>query len=241
MTDFPPTRWSAIRGLGSADGAERSRSFDALAEAYWKPVYAHVRLFWKRDPETARDLTQSFFLSVLEKNTLAAFDPTRARFRTYLRLCLDGFLSNEEKAARRRKRGGGAVSVAMDFDGVEAELHAVYGGDAADVERSFDRAWAKALFELAIAAFERDCAERGRTRVWQAFQRYDLADPPESRPSYEVLAHELAVPATTITNDLATARRELRKILLGKLRELTASEDEFRDEARFLFGGVAGP
>jgi DNA-directed RNA polymerase specialized sigma24 family protein len=199
-----------------------------------------VRLFWRRDPEAARDLTQSFFLSALEKNTFAAFDPSRARFRTYLRLCLDGFLSNQEKAARRLKRGGGAVSVPMDFDGIEAELHAVYGGDAADVERTFDRAWAKALFELAIVAFEKDCLEKNRVRVWRAFQRYDLADPPESRPSYGELARELGVPATTITNDLATGRRELRRILLGKLRELTASEDEFLEEARFLFGGVAG-
>jgi hypothetical protein len=39
-----------------------------------------------------------------------------------------------------------------------------------------------------------------------------------------------------VTNHLHWARRELRKAVLEKLRETTASEEEFRDEARALLG-----
>jgi hypothetical protein len=39
-----------------------------------------------------------------------------------------------------------------------------------------------------------------------------------------------------VTNALAWARREFRKIALGRLRELCGSEEEFHREARAAFG-----
>ena len=41
---------------------------------------------------------------------------------------------------------------------------------------------------------------------------------------------------TQVTNHLYWARRELRQSVLETLREITASEQEFRSEARALFG-----
>jgi RNA polymerase sigma factor (sigma-70 family) len=207
----------------------------ALADAYWRPIYTYVRLRWKREPEEARDLTQSFFLRALEMDIFASFDPSKARFRTFLRVCLDRFVTNETKAESRLKRGGEFSFVPMDFDIAERGLGAAAADDHA-LERAFDEEWVRALFTRSIAALEADCLARGRERVLRVFQRYDLADPPESRPSYAALGEALGVPVTTITNDLATARRELRRIVLAKLRELTASDEEFREESRWLFG-----
>src|SRR5512132_566898 len=96
--DFPTTHRSAVAGVNSDDAAERERSGALLVAAYWRPVYKHIRLRWRRSPEDAQDLTQEFFLRALQKNYFAPYDPARARFRTFLRACLDGFLSNEEKA-----------------------------------------------------------------------------------------------------------------------------------------------
>ena len=39
-----------------------------------------------------------------------------------------------------------------------------------------------------------------------------------------------------VTNYLAFARREFRRIVLEQLREMTGSEEEFRREARTLLG-----
>jgi hypothetical protein len=39
-----------------------------------------------------------------------------------------------------------------------------------------------------------------------------------------------------VTNYLALARREFRRTVLEKLRELTATDEEFRREARSLLG-----
>ena len=84
----------------------------------------------------------------------------------------------------------------------------------------------------------RQWAERtGKQVHFRLFESYDLegADAPE-RPSYSELAAEHGLPVTQVTNDLAAARRELRRLVLERLRELTASEDEFRAEARLILG-----
>jgi DNA-binding transcriptional LysR family regulator len=66
------------------------------------------------------------------------------------------------------------------------------------------------------------------------FEKYDLAEPAE-RLTYQQIAEELNIPATTVTNHLALARRELRTLLLDRLRGMTGDENELRREMRELF------
>src|SRR5437762_12075725 len=121
MAQFPATRHSIVAAIRS-DGAETRRAaFDALAGAYWKPVFKYIRLKWHLSPEDAADLTQAFFLRAFEKSFFADFDPARARFRTYLRTCLDGFVSNARQADARWKRGGGVRRSALDVEEAERE------------------------------------------------------------------------------------------------------------------------
>jgi DNA-directed RNA polymerase specialized sigma24 family protein len=121
---FPTTHISAVLGVRSAEPEVRARSFGALVAAYWKPVYKHVRGRWKKSNEDAKDLTQAFFLRAMEKDFFDAYDREKGRFRTFLRTCLDHFLSNENKSEGRLKRGGGEPPLSLDFEGAEAELQA---------------------------------------------------------------------------------------------------------------------
>lgn len=237
---FPPTRYSAIAALGAAAGEERARARDLLAAAYWQPVYTHLRLRWRKSPEDAADLTQSFFLAALERDFLAGYDPARSRFRSFLRLCLDRHVQRADEAAGRQKRGGGAEHLALDFAAAEAALPADPAA-AADLEALFDREWLRALMEQAVAALRAHCDARERSLDYRLFTRYDLAPAGEVRPSYRALAEAEGVPETTVTNRLAAARRDFRRLLLDSLRALTASEAEFREEARALLGIDAGP
>jgi hypothetical protein len=119
---FPPTRWSVIEAAQSRDNAERTRALETLCAAYWKPVYKYVRLRWNRPAPDAQDLTQGFFAEMLERELLNRFDAGKSRLRTYLRVCVDSFVMNEDKAARRLKRGGNIRHLALDFTGAEEEL-----------------------------------------------------------------------------------------------------------------------
>ncbi len=232
---FPTTRWSAVAGARSPDAAERARSWDALVGAYWRPVYKHLRLRWQRSREDAEDLTQAFFERAMSKDFFSDYDPTRARFRTFLRTCLDRVTLNEDKAARRVKRGGGERPLSLDFEGAEDELARTMSERAPGADEVFDREWRRGIFSMAVDALRAECKASGKEPAFAAFERYDLADDAE-RPTYAELARALGVPATTVTNQLAWARRELRRLALARLEPLTETDDELGHEARALLG-----
>ncbi len=54
--------------------------------------------------------------------------------------------------------------------------------------------------------------------------------------TYEQVARQFGLKTSDVTNYLAYARREFRRIVLEQLREMTGSEEEFRREARTLAG-----
>jgi RNA polymerase sigma factor (sigma-70 family) len=232
---FPATRRSVVLASRDPDPEVRRTAFAALVESYWKPVYKYLRVKWQSGEEDARDLTQSFFLAALEKGTFDRYDPARARFRTFLRTCLDGFAVNEHRAVQRLKRGGGMAPLSLDFEGAEEELARQGRMDQIDPEEYFHREWVRGLFARAVEELRRRCREAGRDRRFAVFERYDLEED-SARPTYAALGKDLGIPATQVTNELAAARRELRSIVLATLRELTVSDDEFRAEARDALG-----
>jgi len=236
---FPATRLSVLRGVASALPEERRQALDALAAAYWRPVYTYLRLHWRVAAEEAEDLTQSFFARALEKDFFSRYEPARARFRTFLRTCLDGFVSNQRAAARRLKRGGGQALLSLDFAGAEAALGHIEVPAEMDVEELFRREWVRALFADAVRELAARCRAQGRLVHFALFERYDLDPPPEGRPTYAALAAEFSLPPTQVTNFLAAVRRDFRRLVLERLRALTGSEEEFRAEARDLLGGGA--
>ncbi|HYL46054.1 MAG TPA: hypothetical protein VEU52_03420 [Candidatus Limnocylindrales bacterium] len=240
---FPATRWSAVLAARSEDAAERTRALGAITESYWKPIYKYFRIRWAKPNEDAKDLTQEFFARLIEKDFLADFDPAKAKLRTFLRVCADRFASNDAKAARRLKRGGGAAHVSLDFESAEVELgRAKISSPAAhspaDMDDFFEKEFIRSLFGLAVRDLREFCESRGKQVHFRLFERYDLDDGGSDRAGYAELAREFGIAPTDVTNYLAFARREFRRIALDKLREMTASDAEFRREAKSLWGVV---
>jgi RNA polymerase sigma-70 factor (ECF subfamily) len=237
MTRFPDTRGSLVAGATSGDTEARARALETLAEAYWRPVYAYVRLKAGREHEEAADLTQEFFARLVEKDWLSRFDPSKARLRTYLRVLVDGLIANESKAKGRVKRGGRLRIVSLDFDAVRREVEEHGAGGALSPEDLFEKEWVRSVFSMAVERFREACAADGKQLRFALFSAYDLeADAAVDRPRYEDLARRFETNAVDVTNQLAAARRDFRGIVLVLLRELTVSDAEFRAEARALLG-----
>jgi len=239
---FPATRFSVLDAARSADESERVRAMDTLCAAYWKPVYKYVRLRWNRPTEDAQDLTQGFFVQLIERGLLDKFDPAKSRLRTYLRVGVDSFVMNEDKSAKRLKRGGTESHVALDFAGAEEELGGATIDPAAipspeSLEEFFEKEWIRGLFELAVEDLRKHCEASERERTFRLFEEYDLAG--DENISYDKLAAEYGIPVTDVTNALAWARREFRRGALERLREICGSEEEFQREARAVFGWEA--
>jgi hypothetical protein len=173
----------------------------------------------------------------MEKNFFGRYDASKARFRTFLRTCLDGFVANENKAASRIKRGGAATILSLDFDGAEDQLRIAARPAAGAIDEYFEQEWARSVFSLALESFRAQMLNAGKESHLRLFERYVLdSDDETSKTSYKALAAEFNLSTTDVTNYLALARREFRRIVLEKLRELTATDEEFRREARALLG-----
>src|SRR5215468_3203148 len=169
---FPTTSLSAVLAAGSSDPEIRERGFGDVVEAYWKPVYKYLRLKWREDNEGAKDATQGFFARALEKSWLESYDPKKGSFRTFLRTCLDGYVSNERKAAARRKRSPGTPLLSLDFAAAEGELATHPAPEGKSMEAFFQEEFARGLFAAAVAELAADCAARGRDLVFTVFERY---------------------------------------------------------------------
>jgi RNA polymerase sigma factor (sigma-70 family) len=238
---FPETRWSAVTAARSDDPAERRRALDLLISAYWKPIYKYIRLHWNKPSDEAQDLTQEFFTRLIEKDFLGRFDPARARLRTYLRVCVDGVVANESKAAARLKRGGDAIHLSLNFSAAENELTRVAPAlrqmaSSESIEDWFEKEWIRSLFTHAVESLREECERKGKQIRFRLFEIYDLEDAPGGRRSYEYLAREFGIAVTDVTNYLSYVRREFRRIVLAELREICATEDEFRREAHSVLG-----
>jgi RNA polymerase sigma factor (sigma-70 family) len=240
---FPATHWSAVLAARSDDPAERSRALEAIAAAYWKPIYKYVRIRWNKSNEDAKDLTQDFFAKLFEMEYLDDFDPAKARLRTFLRICADRFVANEAKSAKRLKRGGGAAHLSLDFDAAENELQRAdsrpqLAASPESMDDFLEKEFIRSLFGIAVEKLRHECESRGKQAHFRLFETYDLEGDGARKASYAELAKEFQIAPTDVTNYLAFARREFRRIALDSLREMTASEDEFRREARELLGVV---
>lgn len=232
--EFPATRWSLIREAGGKGAAPSRAALDLLCHAYWKPVYAYLRSARSLKNEAAKDLTQEFFLDLLDGGLLARYAPERGSFRRYLKGALHLFLREHHRQDQAAKRGGGRKVVSLDDDAVKlVDVLADRAGKTP--EEIFDQQWANALLEQAAAALKAELLGAGRAAWHGIFDRYDLNRPVGAALTYADLAREFGVKETDVTNILNHCRKRLREIVLQCVRETVAFEGEISVEVAELF------
>ncbi len=207
---FGATPWTLVL-RGDRD------SLDRLVTLYWKPVYFYLRRHG-RDIESAKDLTQGFWGTMLERASLAHADPSRGRFRTFLLAALQNFLRDEHRAASREKRGGGISPLSFDFE--EGERRYALEPAATDPpEASFNRQWARALLQQAVDDLKPPYLEAVRLHL----------------AGESDIATRLGVSATDARNYVHRGRGHLREILIARIRETVHDPDQLETEiAEFL-------
>ena len=177
-----------------------------------------------------------FFARAIEKGFFDTYDPSKARFRTFLRVCLDRFMANERKAARRLKRGAHLL-VPLDFETAEGELRQRDVAVPNDLDEYFHREWIRSLLAVAVDDLRVEYERGGKATQFQVWKRYDL-DAPASQETlgYATVAGEFGVTVMDVTNYLAAARKAFRRLLFDRLRVI-CGEEEFEAEARHLLRG----
>lgn len=214
------TRWSLIRRAAGND-ADASTALAALCTAWRPAVLRYLRR--SHDAAQAEDLTQGFFLHLLEQRLIARGDPALGRFRDFLYTALRHWCADQQRRNRALRRGGEAVSVAVDPD---------LPSDGADPAAAFDRCWAECLLQRALRLLAAEAHQQGKQALYDAAEPF-LLQAPESA-DYGRVAATLGLRPNTFAVAVTRLRRRLQALVRIEVGETTDSDDDAREELRRL-------
>lgn len=215
---FPQTAWTLVERLRDPRNPEVRECLERLADSYWRPVYKYIRIAWKRSNEDSKDLTQAFFVRLMEGDLLARADREKGNFRKFLLVSLKNFLANDARDAKAVKRGGRLKIVSLDDDALDPE----------DPQAGFEAQWGKELLNHAIERME----GRVRSEAYQAFRQFHLEGIPVKQ-----IASDLGANQNKVGHWLQAARTELRSLVTEEIRQYVKDESEIPRELDVLFGG----
>lgn len=229
---FSTTRWSLILAAGQKPTLQTRKALSALCELYWYPLYAFARRRG-HEVEEARDLTQSFFTRLLEKNDLASTTPSRGRFRTWLLAAFKHFLANDWDRTQAKKRGGGARELSIDSASAEGRYR-IEPPDNLTPEKLFARKWAHALLDTVLAALRADWADKGKSRLFEALKGALDGEVVQSRE----LAVELEMTPENVRQNLNRLRIRHGELLRAEVAQTLVRPEDLDDELRALFAAL---
>ncbi len=232
---FQTTSWSLVIAAAGRSSTEARGALANLCQTYWRPVYSFIRRSGY-PPDQAQDLTQGFFLVLLDKNYLADADRQRGRFRSFLLTSVKNFVANERDRAYTLKRGGGQSPVSIDL--IEAEgWYAPAAVERATPESLFQRRWALTLLGQVMARLRAEFAEMGRARHFEKMSVFLDGDPEAAR--YEGLAAETGMSAGALRVAVHRMRKKYRNLLRSEIAETVATPQEIDEEIRFLLSALS--
>jgi len=184
-----------------------------LCRLYWYPLYVFARRRG-HSPDDAQDLTQGFFLHLLEHRALARVDRLKGKFRSFLLASFQNHLSDAGDRARRLKRGGDKEFVQLDAEDAE-ERYRLEPVEFLTPEKIFDARWAMTVLGEALKQLRQEYATAEKTSTFEALKVF--LDPNNSiaPPSYDEVANRLHV----TTGAVKTLIHRLRKRYTALLRE----------------------
>ena len=235
-THFATTHWSVVLAAGGRTSLESREALETLCSLYWYPLYAYVR---RRGygAEEARDLTQGFFVRLIEKDVVRTADRNRGKFRSYLLGALKHFLANEWDRAHAQKRGGDRRAVPVDIEGAESRYR-LEPADEVTPEKLFERHWAVTLLELAVSQLREEFIREGKEHIFDGLREFlGGADP--GRP-YGPVAADLGMTEAAVKMAVHRMRRRYRELLRAEIARTVVSPGQIDDEIRHLFAVLGG-
>jgi RNA polymerase sigma-70 factor (ECF subfamily) len=231
---FSTTRWSLILTASQGSTPEARDALSSLCQLYWYPLYAFTRR-QGHPPEDSRDLVQGFFTRLLEKNDLAAVDPQRGRFRSWLLASLKHYLANEWDREQAQKRGGGQTFISIDSEAAEG-LYGLEPSHELTPERLYERRWALTLLEHVLATLANECAQLGKQALFERL-RGTLAGDSE-QVAYPRVAEELGMSPGAVKVAAHRLRGRYRELLRAEISQTVERPEDVDDEIRLLLAAL---
>jgi RNA polymerase sigma-70 factor (ECF subfamily) len=227
-SQFPTTRWTQVIAAGDPRRKEARLALVYLCENYWYPLYAYLRR-GGYPSDRAQDLTQEFFICVLEGRYLDRAEPEKGRFRAFLLTSLKFFVADEEDRRRAHKRGGGVV-VPFEFSSGEERYRREPAHDETP-ERIFERRWALSVLDRVVEKLRSEFVEHGRTRHFERLKVFLLG---QSDAPYAALAQELNTSEGALKVAIHRLRKRYRELFRQEIADTVADPREVESELRYL-------
>ena len=226
--EFPTTCWSLVVAAGNPVNPDCRDALLRLSEGYWYPVYAYVRRRGYAE-EDAQDLTQDFFVRILEGRYLDHADPNRGRFRSFLLNSCKFFLADQADRARALKRGAGAI---LPFEVASGEQQYRFETlDNKTPEHIFERNWAIVLLDRVVECLRNEFVQHGSLADFEKLKVFLLG---QAEIPYSELARDMGATEGSLKVVVHRLRKRYRILFRREIEETVADPAEVNSEIRFL-------
>jgi DNA-directed RNA polymerase specialized sigma24 family protein len=232
VDQFHTTRWTLVMASARDESEAGRGAFAALCQIYWYPLYAFAR---RRgySPSDAQDLTQGFFLHIIEHQALSGVDRLKGKFRSFLLACFQNHLSAETHRAHRLKRGGQCQFVSLDLETAE-NRYQYEPADYLTPEKIFEARWALTLLDHAMTVLHEEYVGRGKELVFNTLKGHVRIGESSPEASYEEAAKALGIGVGTVKTFIHRLRKRYLAVVHEEVARTVSDPAEVDGEIRAL-------
>lgn len=227
---FITTQWSVILAAGGTDHPRATAALEKLCRSYWAPIYTYLRRRGHQRPR-AQDLTQVFFIWLLEKDHLTRVGVDQGRFRNFLLGYLKYYLKNESHREASQRRGGQEQFVPLEAL-LESEENQLAGTDDSSPELLYEKRWAKAVLERSLARLRKHYAATGKGELFDVLK--DLQPGIHSEETYAGIGRRFGLTEAGIKTAVRRLRRRHAEIVREEIAATVKSRVEVDEEIRHI-------
>lgn len=226
------TRWSALRLAHEKSGEMRQQAQAELLERYQGAVYRYLFAI-SRSHEVADELFQDFAVRFLN-NSFVQADPSKGKFRSYLKTSLIRLTADY---FRRQKRREGREQHLEEIDDL------CENGATLNCDAKFDSSWQIDLLERTWQHLETASSSLGQP-FYEVLRLRSSAPDLDSQGLADVLNEKLNTPgrysATSIRKLLQRARDRFAELLLDDVQAALGTDSAVELEEELIASGLHG-
>ncbi len=227
---FATTRWTVITACTQTDEAKARAALEELCQSYWQPVYVCIRRRGYTSQD-AQDLTQDFFLRVLNGAWLKHLDEAKGRFRAYLAVALRNFLHDRWRGRWTLWLGRGSTVVPIEVQEAENSYASALATQTTP-ETLYERQWARTVIGCVFDGLRIELRADGKEALMEHFEAI-LAAKTHDFP-YADLARTLGTSVGNLHGTLHRWRKRFHTLMREEIARTVLTRAEIDDELRHL-------
>jgi len=232
---FHTTHWSVVLAAGQEDSSQAAEALETFCRTYWYPLYAYIR---RRgySPADAQDLTQEFFARLLKENYPGQADRAKGKFRSFLLLTLNHFLSDAHAQATTRKHGGGQNIVSLD-DQAPEERYRLEAANDVSPDKLFELRWARTILNNALLRLRAEFVSAGKADSYEVLKAFEPGE--QKTISYADAAARLGASESAVKAMIHRLRQRHRELVREEIAHTVSTEAEVDEELHYLIAVIS--